>query len=419
MAKGLKSKSGLKILPISNIFSIKATRFGLVVVYIDCIFNILAIMNKFAVAFLPLLTAAYILTDEFSGSEKSVKDYHVNQLDGPYVSYNGNQVFVKYILNDHGNKLVKKDSMPVSEKANLSLNVLTDEEGKTFTVKLKKELENEKTEFSKVSKQFVVSDIEGNFGAFRKLLQGNNVIDASYNWTFGNGHLVLTGDFVDRGNQQTEVLWLIYSLEEKAKAAGGYVHYILGNHEIMNMSGDLRYLHAKYVEHAILLNENITALYGDNTELGRWLRTKNVIEKVGDVLFCHGGISAAVNRMDLSISKISKLVRPYYADSTYQYNTPEADTLYSDAGPFWYRGYYNGVVKASMMQVDSTLSAYRVKHIATGHTVIADTISALYNGKVLNTDVHHAKGHTEALLIEGGNFFRVTVAGEKIQIMKK
>lgn len=376
-------------------------------------------MNKLAFAFLPLLTVTFFLTQDFFDSEKSVKAYHVNQLDGPYVSYSATQVFVQYILNDHGNKQIKKDSMPLSEKGNLSLNILTDEEGKTFTVKLKKELENEKTEYSKVTRQFVVSDIEGNFGAFRKLLQGNKVIDANFNWTFGTGHLVLTGDFVDRGTQQTEVLWLIYSLEEKAKAAGGYVHYVLGNHEIMNMSGDLRYLHAKYVEHAILLQEKFTALYGENTELGRWLRTKNVLEKVGDVLFCHGGISAAVNSIDLSISKVSKLVRPYYADTTNEFKNPETEILYSDAGPFWYRGYYQGAVKSSMSQIDSTLSAYKVKHIATGHSVIADTISVLFNGKLFNTDVHHAKGHTEALLIEDGNFFRVKETGEKIQLKNK
>jgi len=373
-------------------------------------------MNKLAFAFLPLLAAGFILADDISGSKKPVEAYHVNQLDGPYVSYNGDKVFVKYIMNDHGKKMVTQDSMPVSEKSNLTLNVLSDEEGKTFTVKLKKELENEKSEFSKVSKQFIISDIEGNFGAFRKLLQANNVIDANFNWTFGNGHLVLTGDFVDRGTQQTEVLWLIYSLEEKAKAAGGYVHYVLGNHEIMNMNGDLRYLNAKYVEHASLLNENFTALYGENTELGRWLRTKNVVEKVGDILFCHAGISSIVNKMDLSTSKLNKLVRPYFADSSSKYSTPEAEILYSDLGPFWYRGYYYGV-KASTMQIDSTLSAYKVKHIATGHTVIADTISVLYNGKVLNTDVHHAKGHTEALLIENGKYYRATATGEKFQII--
>ena len=155
-------------------------------------------MNKFAFAFLPLLAAGFILADDISGSKKP-QVYHVSQLDGPYVSYNGDKVFVRYIMNDHGKKIVIQDSMPVSEKPNLTLNVLTDEEGKTFTVKLKRELENEKAEFSKVSKQFIVSDIEGNFSAFRKLLQANNVIDSNFNWTFGNGHLVLVRIIAERG----------------------------------------------------------------------------------------------------------------------------------------------------------------------------------------------------------------------------
>ena len=374
-------------------------------------------MNKIAFAFLPLLAAAFIIPDDSYRQKNPSGTYHTEQFDGPYVLYSDAKIFIKYIHDSHGAKLVKADSIPISEKASLSLTVLTDEPGKTFTVKLKSQLQNEKTDFSNVSKQFVVSDIEGNFKALRQLLQSNKVIDESFNWTFGNGHLVFTGDFVDRGNQQTEVLWLIYSLEDKAKAAGGYVHYVLGNHEIMNLSGDLRYLNPKYVQTATLLKEHFVTLYGENSELGRWLRTKNVIEKVGEILYCHAGISAAVNRMDLSTSKINKTVRPYYADSTYQYKTPEADTLYSDLGPFWYRGYYYGDTRASHSQVDSTLSAYRVKHVATGHTVVADTISFLYNGKVINTDVHHAKGHTEALLIEDGNYYRVTPQGEKFRVM--
>jgi|CXWL01.1.fsa_nt_gi hypothetical protein len=376
-------------------------------------------MKKIAIAFLPLLLAGFVLPDDSCRQNTAQEKNNFGQHDGPYVLYKGDKLLVKYILDSQGIKSVKEESIPLSQKTNLTLIVLTDEPGKTFTVKLKHELQNEKTEFSKVSKQFVVSDIEGNFRAFRKLLQANNVIDTNFNWIFGNGHLVLTGDFVDRGNQQTEVLWLIYSLEEKAKAAGGYVHYVLGNHEIMNMSGDLRYLNPKYTGSAGLLNETFVSLYGENSEMGRWLRTKNVIEKVGDILFCHAGISAAVNRMDLTVSKINKLVRPYYHDNTFEYNSPQADTLYSDLGPFWYRGYYLGDTRASSTQVDSTLSSYKVRHIATGHTVVTDTISVLYNGKVINTDVHHAKGHTEALLVEDGNYFRVTSLGEKFLMISR
>ena len=343
---------------------------------------------------------------------------NVAQNDGPYVLYRGDKIYVKYILDNNGTMSAKQDSLALTEKGTISLTVQTDEHGKTFSVKLKPQLQNEEAEFTNVTKQFILSDIEGNFRAFRKLLQANKVIDESFNWTFGNGHLVLTGDFFDRGDQVTETLWLIYSLEEKAKAAGGYVHFVLGNHEIMNLSGDIRYVVPKYFQNAALINENYMMLYSENSELGRWLRTKNIMEKIGDILFIHGGISAAVNSMNIPVSAVSNLARPYYADSTNKYNNTKLDTLFSDLGPFWYRGYYTGSPKANSVQVDSTLSIYGVKHIATGHTIIADTISVLYNGKLFNTDVHHVIGHSEALLFEDGKYYRVNPIGEKLLILE-
>ena len=193
----------------------------------------------------------------------------------------------------------------------------------------------------------VLSDIEGNFGALRKLLQANKVIDEDFNWKFGDGHLVLIGDFFDRGQQVTEVLWFIYYLEEKAKAAGGYIHFILGNHEIMNLSGDLRYVQQKYFDNATLLNQKYVTLYDENSELGRWLRTKNIVEKIGDIVFVHGGISGDINRMNISIPDINKLARPYYADSTFKNTDQKSDIIFSDLGPFWYRGYYKKIILVS------------------------------------------------------------------------
>ncbi|MBI5857211.1 MAG: metallophosphoesterase [Sphingobacteriales bacterium] len=340
------------------------------------------------------------------------------QADGPYVLYYGNKMYAKYIMNDDGWKVLKTDTLDALQKASYSFTVATDMPGKTFTVKLKTELKNEKSEYKKVSKQLIISDIEGNFKALRRLLQANGVIDSNFNWIFGEGHLVLTGDFVDRGEQVTEVLWLIYSLEEKAKAFGGYVHFILGNHEIMNMSGDLRYLHPKYKENTEFLNQPYPDLYGDRSELGRWLRTKNVVEKIGDILFVHGGISSVVNNLTISVSKINDVARPFYADSTLQYPDLKTEIIYSDYGPFWYRGYYTGKTIASLQQVDSTLDKYDVKAIATGHTIVSDTISVHFNGKVFNTDVHHAKGLSGALLIEDGKFYRVSSLGEKLRLLE-
>ncbi|MEP6701076.1 MAG: metallophosphoesterase, partial [Bacteroidota bacterium] len=279
-------------------------------------------MKKTAIAFLPLLFAGFILPDDSCRQNTIPMASNVSQNDGPYVLYRNDKIYVKYILENKGVNTAKQDSMALTEKGNISLTVQTDEPDKTFTVKLKSQsqLQNEEAEFANVNKLFILSDIEGNFRAFRKLLQANKVIDQNFNWTFGKGHLVLTGDFFDRGDQVTEVLWLIYSLEEKAKAAGGYVHFVLGNHEIMNLSGDIRYVVPKYFQNAALINENYMSLFSENSELGRWLRTKNIMEKVGDILFMHGGISGAVNSMNIPVSELSNLARPFYADSTYKYN---------------------------------------------------------------------------------------------------
>jgi hypothetical protein len=336
-------------------------------------------------------------------------------IDGPYVLYHGDSVFVKYIKENAGVKSVQTDSMLSSAKNNITLTVNTDVPGKTFSVKLKPALTNEKSEYNKVKKMLVLSDIEGNFTALRKLLQANHVIDDSLNWTFEKGHLVLVGDFVDRGTMVMEVLWFIYGLEEKAKAAGGYVHYILGNHEIMNMSNDLRYVQERYMQHAALMNKPYMQLFGADAEIGRWLATKNVAERIGDILFMHAGISSYVNNLSIPLKELNDIVRPLYTDTMYDYKDQRLNVLYSDFGPFWYRGYYTGN-KATMAQVDSTLNFYRVDHITTGHTIVANEIRSFYDGKLFDTDVHHADGHSEALLYDNGKFWRVNAAGEKFAI---
>jgi hypothetical protein len=338
--------------------------------------------------------------------------------DGPYVLYKNDKIFIKYVNQDGYNKYIQSDSVLLSEKNNLVLDVATDEPGKKFAVKLKTTIENERSEYPDVNKFLAISDIEGNFAAFRKLLQANGVMDNFYNWTFGDGHLVLTGDFVDRGNQVTEVLWLIYSLEDKAKAEGGHVHFILGNHEIMNLSGDLRYLNKKYIENVTLLNEKFETLYGENSEIGKWLRSKNIIENIGGVLFTHGGISGDVNRLSFRINEINSQSRPFYADTTYNYPSP-IDILFYEVGPFWYRGYYGGKSRATIGQIDSTLQKFNVNKISTGHTVVADTISVWYNGKIINTDVLHAAGRSEALLLENDKFYRVNTDGHRKWMMDR
>ncbi len=335
--------------------------------------------------------------------------------DGPYIMYKGDSMHVYYI--DSGTDFnLRSQSLPLSARTGQVWKVATDEPGKFFEVQLKSKLENEKPEYNRPKKMLVISDIEGEFGAFRKLLQAAGVIDANLKWIFGDGHLVLAGDFVDRGNMVTEVHWLIYALEDQAIAAKGKVHYILGNHEIMNMSGDLKYLHAKYQRNSKLLERNYMHLVGPESEIGRWLATKNVAERIGNLLFVHGGMSSYMNLMALPLKEINNMARPYYTDSTFKYPDPKTEILFSDYGPFWYRGYYTGQPRANIPQIDSTLTIYNVRHVVTGHTIVAPYIATYHEGKVIDVDVHHSGGHSEALLIEKNEMIRINQNGERLPL---
>ena len=228
--------------------------------------------------------------------------------------------------------------MLTSNKIALSFPPDASKAGKYFSFRIKQSMEDEEAEYGQPSKLFVTADIEGNFYAFCKLLIKNKVIDKYFNWKFDGGHLVIVGDCFDRGEQVTECLWLIYSLEEKARKMGGYVHFVLGNHEIMNLNGDWRYVHPKYATSSSI---PYTALYNGNSELWRWVCTKNIIEKIGDTLFVHAGISKELLRLNLSVAEINNLARPYYTKTNELYSDPALNTIFnSENSPFWYRGYY-------------------------------------------------------------------------------
>jgi hypothetical protein len=294
--------------------------------------------------------------------------------------------------------------MPNISKISLSVPELENHNRKYFTFSLKQKLNNENAEYPQASKIIAISDIEGNFEALRKLLLFNHVIDKNYHWIFENGHLVILGDCFDRGNQVIECLWLIYSLEDHARREGGHVHFILGNHEIMNLNGDWRYLHPKYAIKNSNAQSPISALYGANSELWSWLLTKNVVEKIGDLLFVHGGISKELLQLNLSLTQINDLARPHYQSAYKAFTNPVLDTiLTNDKSPLWYRGYYtNSIIEED---IDAILAHFDVKTIITGHSIV-EKISTFFSGKVINIDTAHANGLSEALLIENSQFYR-------------
>jgi len=331
--------------------------------------------------------------------------------DGPYLLYRQGDVLSLVV--DNGQ--LKKDSFPYSERPGREIEVaIPGTAGQFFKLPLKAAFENEPSTFRAPEKMLVLSDIEGEFAAFRRLLEGGGVIGPQLQWTFGKGHLVLCGDLFDRGTDVTACLWLLYKLEDEARAAGGYVHLVLGNHEIMNLSEDTRYVHPKYQHVAHMAALPYTELYSVNAELGRWLRTKNIMEKIGDFLFLHAGASATLNASGMSIGRINRKARPLYdKDGIDEVLQKEgAEWLFSSRhSPFWYRGYFTAPL-ATMAQVDSTLQLFGVKHIVVGHTLV-DEITALYEGKVIAIDVNHHKQAGEALFIEKGALYRLKADGTR------
>ncbi len=332
-------------------------------------------------------------------------DSSPSSYDGPHIFYKEGITIIKQVLKSDTGFYARMDTLTTSFKGrHITCHV---NDTIKFTTTIKKSLKNEPSTYPAPEKLIAISDIEGNFLQLRNFLINNDVMNADYQWTFGKGHLVLVGDFFDRGLNVTECLWLIYHLEQEAIKSGGYVHFILGNHEIMNMNGDFRYVQNKYIENAQLIKEPYNQWYTPETELGRWLQTKNIAEKIGDYLFTHGGLSKEMFSCKPTLQNLNADARKYYyreAEATDSHN-PCISNIYSgDFSPFWYRGYINETMDE---QVLSAIEKYfDVSRIVVGHSIVED-VSYFYNKKVIGIDTHHAKGDSEGLLVEGGTEFRI------------
>jgi hypothetical protein len=93
-----------------------------------------------------------------------------------------------------------------------------------------------------VERQVVIPDVHGAFDEFAELLKATGVVDENLDWIGGETHLVSLGDLLDRGPDSRKAMDLLMRLEGQASEAGGRVHVILGNHELMVLMGDMRYV---------------------------------------------------------------------------------------------------------------------------------------------------------------------------------
>jgi len=192
-------------------------------------------------------------------------------------------------------------------------------------------------QYEGVSRVVAIADIHGAYDAMVEALLAAGVVDKELAWSAGDTHLVIVGDILDRGPNSRPAMDLLMQLEAEAEAAGGMVHVLIGNHEAMNLVGDLRYVSsseyaafaseerpedrerwlAAYAQQRAKGDQSPEALntlfrqkfppgyfahrreFASDGKYGKWLLSKPAIVVVNGTAFVHGGLSPMVEKIGL------------------------------------------------------------------------------------------------------------------------
>lgn len=276
-----------------------------------------------------------------------------------------------------------------------------------------------------------VGDIHAAYDNFVEVLRMAGIVDENAHWTGGTTHLVQTGDFTDRGKDTRKVMDLLRRLQKEAKDAGGRAHVLLGNHEIMNILGDLRYVDpeeyesfrtmdsvrriqrfyanaiARARDRARAAGEEFdedayrrklekeaplgfverTRAFSEDGEYGRWLRGLDTVARVNGIVFLHGGLTPEVAA--LGCEGINKQVRREITtdiDKTRQ--NPGVTLAAGGGGPLWYRGLASEDEAALASSVKQILEDMDARAIVVAHTVTkSGRIQSRFDGRVIMIDV--------------------------------
>ena len=96
------------------------------------------------------------------------------------------------------------------------------------------------TRLEPVKRLVAIGDLHGDIDKARCAFQAGGLIDEKDNWVGGQTVAVQVGDQLDRGSNELEILYWLNRLQVEAKDAGGALHVVNGNHEVMSIAGDFR-----------------------------------------------------------------------------------------------------------------------------------------------------------------------------------
>jgi Calcineurin-like phosphoesterase len=234
------------------------------------------------------------------------------------------------------------------------------------------------TEETPAPSVYAVGDLHGDLDNAIRTLQLAGLVDAEGRWTGGAATLVQTGDVVDRGPDGRALYGWLRRLTAEASAVGGRVVPLLGNHEVMNLRGDWRYVAPGDVA-AYGGIEARKAAFAPAGEDGRWLRSLGAAAAVGETVFVHGGIRAA--EAARGVAAINTRVRAALDVAG------ESAAIGVD-GPLWYRGYADGPEDVACPELNRALAALGARRMVVGHTTRRDgKIQARCGGALLVIDI--------------------------------
>jgi hypothetical protein len=240
-------------------------------------------------------------------------------------------------------------------------------------------------------------------------------------------------------------------LEKQARKSGGRVHALLGNHEAMNLYGDLRYVSAaeyesyrnsdssekreaywnQHVEERKAQGLQTDKEYRNKWErehplgwfehrlafsstgiYGKWLRQRNALIQINDMLFLHGGLSPKYAAA--TAAELNKKIREELED----FKKLEGGVTMDSAGPLWYRGLANGSGEELSAHVDQLLKKHGVRRLVLGHTPTGGAILPRFEGRVILIDVGLSKvyGGTPACLISENSKLYALHRGQLLEL---
>ncbi len=277
-----------------------------------------------------------------------------------------------------------------------------------------------------VEKIVAVGDIHGDYKAFIKILKGTGLIDKKLSWIGGKTHLVQIGDVLDRGDYPREIFDLMMRLEKEAEEAGGKLHMLIGNHEELNITGQVfnrdeftarqfvSFLPDTYREKQVkkfrkILGNNPTKETGLDSSLdsdlmpfwenmlnevrtnrrhparreyirnfnkiyGKWILERNAVIKINNIIFVHGGISKKFSTWGLK--KINNRLRLELEDlrqAAMNSTLPkiqdfQRQIVYEPNGPYWYREFATADQDAFKENVDIILKNLNAEYMVIAHT---------------------------------------------------